>query len=178
MSHDVFNQTAAIASGDTEAFSVFYRRWFDDMLIMARQCTGRDEPTCLDIVQDAMLRVIKAIKPMLSEVEVERWLTRVVRTCALDRLRAESRRKRRETTVVARTTSEVHVDLHDRIDWLCQELARLDDNEARLLIMRHRFGWTLKQIGHALRLAPGAVDGRINRLLLMLRRKATENFHE
>ncbi len=37
--------------------------------------------------------------------------------------------------------------------------------------MRHRFGWTLQDIGRALGLSPGAVDGRLRRLVRTLRKR-------
>jgi len=43
-----------------------------------------------------------------------------------------------------------------------------------MLLMRHRFGWTLQQIGAALGIKPGAVDGRLRRLVGGLRRRAQE----
>ena len=53
-------------------------------------------------------------------------------------------------------------------------MAALDDRTVELLVMRHGFGWTLKKIGRAVGLTPGAVDGRLRRLLGTLRRKASE----
>ena len=58
--------TGAIAAGDTDAFSRFYRARFDQMLAEAVRATGRDESFCLDVVQDAMMRVIRSMKPMSS----------------------------------------------------------------------------------------------------------------
>jgi DNA-directed RNA polymerase specialized sigma24 family protein len=43
-----------------------------------------------------------------------------------------------------------------------------------MLLMRHRFGWTLQQIGAALGITPGAVAGRLRRLVGGLRRAAQE----
>ncbi|MCH8316763.1 MAG: sigma-70 family RNA polymerase sigma factor [Planctomycetes bacterium] len=54
----------------------------------------------------------------------------------------------------------------------------MNDRDVQLLLMRHRFGWTLKRIGDALGLKPGAVDGRIRRVLTKLRRRAKEQSHD
>lgn len=59
-----------------------------------------------------------------------------------------------------------------------RELQALNDRDVQLLLMRHRFGWTLKRIGDALGLKPGAVDGRIRRVLTKLRRRAKEQSHD
>ena len=177
--------TEAIASGNTEAFATFYRQWFDTMYAQARNASGRDESFCLDIVQDAMLRVIKAAPPMESDDDLRRWLRVVVQSCAYDRFREEARRTAREQRAVAvrgSNNSNVEVgaeeDTVDRVRWLERELQTLNDRDVQLLLMRHRFGWTLKRIGDALGLKPGAVDGRIRRVLTKLRRRAKEQSHD
>lgn len=175
--------TTAIASGDTEAFARFYRAWFDAMYADAVRATGRDESFCLDVVQDAMLRIIRHLRPMATEDDLRRWLRAVVRSCAYDRLRSEARRRRREAEAAARRDATApgpaHPDdLRRRLRWLEQQLQACDDASTRMLVMRHRFGWTLRQIAASLGLEPGAVDGRLRRLVRGLRRKAQEESHD
>jgi RNA polymerase sigma factor (sigma-70 family) len=170
--------TGAIASGDTEAFARFYRRWVDRMYEEAHRATGRDESFCLDVVHDAMLRVMKSIKPMDSEAALWGWLRLVVRSCAFDRLRREVRRRKRERAESAGPAADSRDDLAERLAWLRTELAQLDEREVALLTMRHRFGWTLRHIGSAAGLKSGAVDGRLRRTLSALRRRAEEAFNE
>jgi DNA-directed RNA polymerase specialized sigma24 family protein len=47
-----------------------------------------------------------------------------------------------------------------------------------MLTMRHRFGWTLRRIGNAVGLSPGAVDGRLGRTREALRKQASEQFND
>ncbi len=177
--------TEAIASGNTEAFATFYRQWFDTMYAQAHKASGRDESFCLDVVQDAMLRVIKSVPSMASADDLRRWLRVVVQSCAYDRFREEARRKAREQRAVAvrgsnNSNDEVRAEENtvDRIRWLERQLQSLDDRDFQLLLMRHRFGWTLKRFGRTLGMKPGAVDGRIRRVLRKLRRRAREQSDE
>ncbi len=175
--------TSAVASGDTEAFARFYRAWFDSMYTVARRATGRDEAFCLDVVQDAMLRVIRSLKPMNTTGDLRRWLRVLVASCAYDRLRQESRRRAREKRAVAGRSNPgpsalCADDVDRRLRWLHEELESLDDRSVQLLLMRHRFGWTLQQIGNVLGLKPGTVDGRLRRLQRTLRRRAKEQFDD
>ena len=149
------------------------------MVAAARRATGRDEAFCLDVVQDAMLRVVRAIRTLETEEHLRSWLRVVVQSCAYDRLRQEARRCRREQAAADRSngTGE-HDELDERVEWLRRELATLDAPQVRLLVLRYRLGWTLQRIGTALGLKPGAVDGRIARLVTMLRRRAKEHFDE
>lgn len=172
--------TQAVAKGDSSAFARFYDEWFDRLHGIARSSTGRDESFCLDVVQDAMLKIMRSMKRFEKENELEAWLRVIVMRCALDRLRSERRRAEREAQH-ARTRAEVeriNDAPDDRVRWLEAELAQLDTSRSLLLAMRFRLGTTLESIGRAVGLGPGAVDGRIGRSLAQLRAAAQEKFDE
>ncbi|MCC5787466.1 MAG: RNA polymerase sigma factor [Phycisphaerales bacterium] len=165
--------TTAAASGDDRAFAALYRAWFDRALALAYRLTGRDESFCLDVVQDAMLRAARKVPPGLDEDAFRRWLTRVVHTCALDRLRAERRRLRRESLGHGRPgDGEDHargVELDERIEQLRAAIARLEPDDRSLLLLRFVRGCTLDQAAGANGITGGAAHGRIRRLLKRLR---------
>ena len=169
--HDL---TRAIACGDTEAFAELYAAWFDRMVRSARRCTGRDESFCLDVVQDSMMKLIKSMRVMHTERDLWRWLRTIVRRSALDRLRAESRRLQREIGSLSQTREELIRERSAELEWVQTELARLSDDEKRLLALRVQRGWSLARIGSVLGLSPGAVDGRVRRILVHLRSRAQE----
>src|SRR5688572_24902887 len=83
---DAATVTAAIARGDRAAFGEFYEAWFDRCYAMARGMSGRDESACLDIVQEAMLRVVRRMRPLPDAAALEAWMRRVVRSAAVDSL--------------------------------------------------------------------------------------------
>jgi RNA polymerase sigma factor (sigma-70 family) len=145
----------------------------------AQRITKRDESFCLDVVHDAMLRVIKSLPRMESEASLGRWLHVTVRSCAIDRIRRDARRRRREH--VAPPPAPVSAggeDLTERVAWLRRELAALSPRRQTTLMMRHKWGWTLAQIAAALRETTGSVDGRLRRTLEVLRRRAREAFDD
>lgn len=166
--------TAAIASGDTGAFAVFFNAWFEWARREASRVSGRDDAFCADIVQDSMMRVIRSLKPMDTDDDVRRWLRVVVRSCVYDRLRVEARRHARDAAATV-PGEQADSELEGRIRWLERELQSVGDANAELLMMRYRFGWTLRQIGNAVGLRPGAVDGRLRRVLGILRRRQREH---
>ena len=169
---DILELTTAIASGDTEAFGRFYDRYFHAVFGLARRISGRDEAFCLDIVQEAMLRVVKHMRPLPDEDALLRWLAAVVRSTVYDVLRAEIRRKRRE----ARRGKEHaqresgDADTQRQIAWIRRELANLDPDDAWLLVMRHRWGWTLDRISEAIGAGTSTTDRRIRRVMAKLKR--------
>lgn len=164
---DVRQLTRAIARGDRDAFAQLYTQKFDFALAVARRASRLDESACLDIVHDAMIRVIRSIRPIDTAAALDAWLARVVTSAAYDHLRAEHRRRRREAAALATkppdSTAPDHAD--ERLEHLRAELAHLDRHAAELLDLRFRAGMTLEAIGRRLGLTPGAVHGRLGRIL-------------
>ena len=160
--------SAAMAGGDAMAVEAFYRQYFDHLYSHARRCTGRDESFCLDVVQDAVLRVIRTVKQVDSEPRFRGWLKLVVQTTAFDLLRGEKRRKNREAmSAVAPANAQPDPDSL-QLDWLADQINQLDPELVRIIEMRFDKSWTLQRIGQALGLSTGAVDGRLRRALRKL----------
>jgi len=175
---DVPRTTAAIASGDTEAFARLYEERFDEVYAFVRSLTRLDEADCLDIVQEAMMRVIRKMKRLDNEPALRAWLRRVARSAAYDHLRRERRRRRRERALEPAdgdsAASGLAVEIAERADWLRTELSGLDRATSDLLHLRYCAGMTLERIGYRVGLTPGAVDGRLRRTLASLRSAANE----
>lgn len=178
-----------MAGGNEAAVETFYRRYFDWMYAQARRVTRRDEAFCLDVVQESVLRVVRSIRRVDAEAALLAWLSLVIRTTALDIMRGESRRKTRELSLVASSgqllddTSQHDCDIavtDDQLAWLRSEISRLDPQLVRLIELRYQQRWTLARIGQALGMSTGAIDGRLRRALLALRKRAdlTEVFDD
>ena len=172
--------TTSMAAGDAAAIEVFYRRWFEAMLSMARRAIpnrSRDEAFMLDVVHDATLRIVRCIRPMETEAHVLNWTRLVVQSCALDRLRTEQRRRRRET---ARPIVEVNDDrdLGEQAEWLAAQIETLEPSLAQIFRLRFNEGWTLARIAGSLRTTTSQIDGRLRRAIATLRANAREAFDE
>lgn len=174
MPETVHTLTAAMAAGEARAVEAFYRRYFDTMYRHACNLTRRDESFCLDVVQDAVLRVIRTVRPVSSEAQFASWLRLVTQTAAYDRLKAESRRRRREAVVAvaadatANTPQTPGAD-EEQLASLREQIAALDPQIVRMIELRYEGGWTLAKIAEAMGLSVGTVDGRLRRALRGLR---------
>ncbi|MGE3108154.1 MAG: RNA polymerase sigma factor [Phycisphaerales bacterium] len=185
----------AIAAGDTSAFAEFYETWFDRALDLARHLTRRDDHFCLDIVQDAMLRAARSLSPRLgitTRQDLDRWMTRVVHTTALDVLRKESRRRVREqrgprrspvrrdpiASEAASSDAREQVLLAERITWIRAELDTLDAAERDLLMARFAGGRTVAQAAMEAGTSAGSATGRLTRVLARLRQTGREWFRD
>jgi RNA polymerase sigma factor (sigma-70 family) len=164
--------SAAMAAGDTDAVAAFYQEYFDWMFIQAKLATRRDESFCLDVVQDAVIRVIRSIKPVDSEPRLRAWLRLVVQTTAFDLLRREKRLKQRERDSATAEMIEP-AEISEQLDWLADQLNQLDPQLVQMIELRFEHRWKLRRIGQLLGLTASAVDGRLRRVLKELRKSAT-----
>ncbi len=174
--NDIGRVTGEIASGKPEAFARFYRAKFELVYRVARRTTSLDEASCMDIVQDAMMRIIRHIRPFDDAASMDRWLTCVTRSVAYDHLRRERRRRRweREAAENRLETTDDDDGFQERLDWVRRELQGLDRAAAEIVELRFRAGLTLAAIGQRLGLSVGAVHGRLARAIVKLRRRSSE----
>jgi RNA polymerase sigma factor (sigma-70 family) len=169
-----------VSRGDPQALAAFYRLWFDRIYLAARRLTGRDEAFCLDVVQEVMLKVARKFRPLDSEEAIQRWMARIVRTTAIDLLRREQRRSRREGAARAVQLSDTHeplaADDAELFQWLSGELDKLAPIDRDLLTARIARGHTLQEVAASTGLSPDAVHGRVRRTVTRLGRAAREIF--
>lgn len=173
-----------IAVGDAAAFGRFYDAWFPAALALARTITRRDESFGMDVVQDVMCKVADAPPRTSDEGGLAAWMSRAVWTAAIDRLRSERRRARREAAAAAARSEAFDegpwqlVQASERLTWLQAQVAALPPGDAALL--RARFGdeTTLAATGARFGITGDAAHGRIRRILAKLRQAAKEWFHD
>lgn len=173
---------AALHSGDGEAFARVYRAKFGFTLAIARAATRLDEPTCLDIVQDAWTRFVRSPPKCEHGAHLDAWLRLAVLSAARDAARKEKRRRTREHASTNGHAAHEMVrddsDVDERLAWIGKELEALDRETRAMLGLRFRTSMTLAQLGRLLDAAPGAAHGRIGRALSHLRSRAQEVFRE
>lgn len=175
---------AGVRSGDADSVRVFYEAHFDWLLVRAKRLMGRDEATCLDLVQTALLKAIRGMPLMQNGARLERWLQVVLKTTAWDWLRRE--RRRREAPVPADEALREPADAADnglsaiedaaRLAWIEEQLDQTEPELRQLLSLRYRLGWTLQRIARHCGLKTGAVDGRLRRAVQHFREQAQRDF--
>ena len=177
-----YHLSAALARGDAQAFDAFYQLWFDRLFGMVRAFTGRDESFCLDVVQDCMMRVASSLPVLSNERAVAAWMARTLFRIAVDHVRKEQRRRRRERDVARQAGAPTHgeptglLQAEEQQAWLRARLAELPEPDRRLLAERFGAGKTLAAVGAFSGITGHAAHGRISRIVRLLREAATRIF--
>jgi len=173
--------TSAMAAGDEKAIEAFYRDYFDWLYQKARRATGRDEAFCLDVVQEAVLRILRCVRPVEGERPFRAWLRLVVQSTAYDVMKSESRRARREAVAAVAGGSDrrdAPLEWAEQLLWLRDQVADLDPEIARIVDLRFHQSWTLAKIARVFGLSIGTIDGRLRRAIKHLRGLAREEFDD
>lgn len=169
-------------NGDRVAFAKYYEAFFDTMFLTVKRATGCDESTCLDIVQDAMVKAILKMKAMDSREQTAAWTKVVAKTTAWDFLRRQARQKKLSESLLnsgeACEAKIADIDSEARIRWIEEQLLQLPADLRSMISMKYRMGWTLRQIGEKLGLKTGAVDGKIRRTIDDLKTRALKEFED
>ena len=166
-----------ISKGDTEAFAIYYERFFGVMFSEAKRLTNMDESSCLDIVQDAMLKVVRSIKRIENEKMLTGWSRAVVKSSAYDWMRKRNRIQYHDEALLRENADDSlefdeTIQQQARIAWIEEQLLEMPEELQRLFSLRYRMGWTLKRISAAIGMKTGAVDGTLRRAIEKLKSKA------
>ena len=156
-----------VRRGDRAAFTALYDAWYGRWMRGARAMLGRDDGLCADIVQEAIVRVIRGMPELSSEAALAAWMGRVLRSSAVDVLRRESRRCARERGLQVQKR-EAQADGED-VAWMTAALATLEAEDAALLRARVVDGLKLEEAGRAAGISGDAAHGRVRRALARLR---------
>ncbi len=80
-----------IRAGDVDAFNQFYARYAHRLVRYLFAIVQGDETVAADALQEAMLRIIRGLKPMETEEQLWNWIAKVGRSALFDLLRSDQR---------------------------------------------------------------------------------------
>ncbi len=142
------------------------RRWIDDL---ARRLV-RDPDAAADVAQQAWVRALS--RPAADVRSLRGWLRALVRSCAADRARSESRRRAREESVPARAPADSAADLVARADAqrrVLEAVLALDPPSRAVVLLRYFEGLEPGEIALRTGEPAGTVRSRLHRALASLR---------
>jgi RNA polymerase sigma-70 factor, ECF subfamily len=147
--------------GEIEALSELFKRHNSKMKTIAYRIT-KNNADAEDVVQNALISVMRAAHKFRGEAAVSTWLFRIVTNAAIDKLRSIKAHPLYELpTDLPLLTSEISVkDLS--LD-LVQALKSLPENQRNVVLLIDVAGWTIADVAQKLKCAPGTVKSRCHR---------------
>lgn len=175
-------------SGDGDAFRLLVERHSRALFRLSFRLTG-NESDAEDVVQESFLRAYRQLGKFDGRANFGTWLYRIAANCALDLVRARSRRGERvlEMGAVEGGVRDVSNDplLHspsndpgpDRLamsgqvrERLAAAMDELSAAERTAFVLRHFEGMCIEEVSRALGCHPGAAKHSVFRAVQKLRR--------
>jgi RNA polymerase sigma factor (sigma-70 family) len=166
--------SAGVAAGSRDALESLYRARFARLFRLVRSTTRRDDAFAMDCVHDAWMRVVQGLPTVDSLERLDRWLARAAMSAALDRLRAEAARRKREAkprSDDADGAPSERASDDEGFEEIQRAIACLGSDDQTVLHLRFRGGLSLEALGSALGIGMKAAEIRVRRAVARLRRR-------
>lgn len=157
--------SAGVASGSRDALESLYRARYERLFRLVRARTRRDDAFVVDCVHDAWLRAARHMRPVGSLDELDRWLARAAISAAIDRLRVDASRRRREETEPLPSAPAAD----ELIETMRDELGQLSETDRSAIDLRFRRGLSLDMLAAVLGIGVKAAEIRLRRAVGRLR---------
>jgi RNA polymerase sigma-70 factor, ECF subfamily len=157
----------ALRAGAPGAFDAIHERYCAPLLAFARQLLGGRHHDAEEVVQDAFVRALSALRETDREMALRPWLYAITRNRALDELR----RPQRTVPLAAEDLgtpdpggSPVSIlARRQAVEQLVGELEDLPTRQRRALVMHELEDRSHSQIGRALDVSRGASKALVHR---------------
>ncbi len=153
---------ARVLAGDRNAYEALVRR-HEDVLYRHARGMGLDHDTCLDMVQDALVRAYEKLSECRDPSRFRAWLFRIARNLCFDHLR-----NARHGTLPLSNAPEAESVAENRRDPLeramvHQALERLSPVLREAFLLKHDAGYTYEEIAEMTGAGASAVKMRVHR---------------
>src|SRR5688572_8022204 len=152
------------------------RRYGDRVLLVARSIL-RDETLAMDVAQDALLKIGRALNGSADVRNYEAWILTVAGNAARDALRRTTRRREvamEKDVVDSRRPDEAALARESR-ERVSAALETLPSGARDVLLLKFREGLSGPQIAQALGVSLEAAWQQMSRALKLLKSKLSEN---
>jgi len=156
-----------VRSGDDRAFTAIHDRYQARLVAYARQLLGGAHHDAEEVVQDAFVRALRALRADDREMALKAWLFTIVRNRALDVLRRPVRTTDLEPHAPLLRDSAAdpseRFERAEELDALLAGLRRLPERQRTALVLHEMGGASHKAIARRLDVTTGGSKALVSR---------------
>jgi RNA polymerase sigma-70 factor (ECF subfamily) len=160
--------------GSHEAFRILVEQHMKQAYNVAYGFVGNHDAAA-DVAQEALVRAYQALGTFRGESGFATWLQRIVMNLAMNRVKSDRARARREVDPLSPTAAQASAeppaageDLRSHIEKALHELPTL---QRAVVILRHLDGLSTQQVSEILRCSQGTVKTHLFRGMKKMREK-------
>jgi RNA polymerase sigma-70 factor, ECF subfamily len=156
-----------VRAGDDRAFAAIHERYEARLVVYARRLLGGAHHDAEEVVQDAFVRALHALRADDREMALRAWLHTIVRNRALDVLRRPTRTTDLEP--LAAVLADAGGDPQERfarsqeLGALVASLKRLPERQRTALVMHELGGASHRAIAERLQVTAGGSKALVSR---------------
>jgi len=174
---DWLKLTTRITAGDEESFAFFYHHFFERLFRYVLVMTRGDEQLSREVLQTAMVKASRYLKPFAEEVVLWSWLRQVAKTAFIDILRRSQKAPHFVPLEVLKEGDRASIDPSDTdggLETALQDaLKLLPVDEQQLLRWTYSEDLSQKEIAASIQSTPKAVESKLARIRHKLRKILT-----
>ncbi len=156
--------------GEEAAFTEVVRRQTNFVYSAALRVTN-NAPLAQDVTQEVFARLAREARKVAGRESLLGWLHTQARCRAIDAVRGEERRRRREheATTMHDIAAEPDAQWEKLRSWMDEALSQLRDRDREAVLLRFFQGHSHQEVGRVLGLSENAAQKRVDRALEKLR---------
>jgi RNA polymerase sigma-70 factor (ECF subfamily) len=164
-----------VRRGSHSAFRVLVQTHMKQAYDIAYSVLGNHDDAD-DVAQEAFVNVHRSLSRFRGDADFSTWLFRIVKNCALNRLKQRKRKQRREVELVVAdrevmTTNGGVGEVDDARFYIERALHELPTLQRAVVMLRHVSGLSTEQVGRILNCSEGTVKTHLYRGLKKMRDK-------
>ncbi len=165
---------AASQAGDAGALDELVRRWHPRLVRQACALTG-DGEVARDVAQDAWMAMVRNLGHLDDPVAFPAWAFRILHGKAIDWIRKQQRRRRRDHAFEELANAPPSPPRADGKDVALEAALEILSPEQRALVNLYYFEQlSVAEIAEVLGISPGTVKSRLYHCRQQLRRRLEE----
>ncbi|HEX3173024.1 MAG TPA: sigma-70 family RNA polymerase sigma factor [Solirubrobacterales bacterium] len=158
------------AAGDRRAFEQIYRRYNQQLYRFCLAVLG-DPHDAQDALQNAMVKVLRALPGEQRQIKLKPWLYRIARNEAVETLRRRREHPKPDLEQAAPSAAQIaeRAEDRERLRTLFADLEALPERQRGALIMRELSGLSFEEIAEAFETSPATARQTVYEARLSLR---------
>lgn len=157
-----------LKAGDQATFTELVRRHLG--LVHSAALRIINQPALAEEVSQLVFTKLARLRsPLTGDLSLVTWLHRTTRSMAIDMVRAETRRRKREETAVSLAMQQSSIPWEEISPVLDEVIDKLGPDERHMVLSRYFEGQTHAELARSLGVSEDAVRMRVNRALEKIR---------
>lgn len=164
-----------VKQGSHDAFRVLVQTYMRQAYDVAYSILG-DHDDADDVAQEAFVKVHGSLSTFRGDAAFGTWLFRIVKNCALNRLRQRKRNQKRDVELAIADTEMVFINagiarVEDSRLYVERALHELPTLQRAVVMLRHINGLSTRQVSKILDCSEGTVKTHLQRGLKKMKEK-------